>query len=173
MQRFRLSEIAAHRAKIFYERAERMLVVFFFLWLVFNGRVTLEIILFGMVICTAAGLIAGRAMGYTLESERRVLRSIPWFFLYAANLIREVAGSACSVAVLALTPSKKPDPVFTEFHSGLEGDLQNVLLANSITLTPGTITVYQEKDFFVIHCLRKEYAEGLADSSFIRLLKKL
>ena len=40
-------------------------------------------------------------------------------------------------------------------------------------LTPGTYTVFQEKDRFVIHCLRREYAEGLEDSSFVHLLRRL
>ena len=67
----------------------------------------------------------------------------------------------------------EPDPVIVEFHSGLKTQFQNVLLANSITLTPGTITVFQEGDHFVIHALRREYAEGLESSSFIKLLDKL
>ena len=70
-------------------------------------------------------------------------------------------------------PGKKPDPVLIEFHSGLKDPFSNVLLANSITLTPGTYTVVQEGDRFVIHCLRREFAQGIDDSSFIHLLRKL
>ena len=60
-----------------------------------------------------------------------------------------------------------------EFHSGLKGQFSNVLLANSITLTPGTYTVLQEGDRFVVHCLRREFADDVDTSSFVRLLKKL
>jgi multicomponent Na+:H+ antiporter subunit E len=48
-----------------------------------------------------------------------------------------------------------------------------VLLANSITLTPGTYTLFQDKDHFVVHCLRREYAEGMDNSTFVELLRKV
>ena len=60
-----------------------------------------------------------------------------------------------------------------EFHSGLNGTIINTLLANSITMTPGTFTVVHEDDRFVVHCLRPEFAEGLEDSSFIKLLRRV
>ena len=60
-----------------------------------------------------------------------------------------------------------------EFHSGLKTELQNVLLANSITLTPGTYTLFQEGDHFVVHCLKREYGEGMEESSFIKYLRLL
>ena len=74
---------------------------------------------------------------------------------------------------IALSGRPAPDPVVIEFNSGLETDAQNVLLANSITLTPGTYTLFQEGDHFVVHCLIGEFAEGMEDSSFIRILKKM
>ena len=74
---------------------------------------------------------------------------------------------------LAWSGSKNPDPVLVEFHSGLKDAFSNVVLANSITLTPGTFTVVQKDDFFVVHCLRPEFAEGIEESSFVRLLRKV
>ena len=58
-------------------------------------------------------------------------------------------------------------------HSGFHTQLQNVLLANSITLTPGTITLFQEGDHFVVHCLRREFGDGIEESSFVKLLRKI
>ena len=87
--------------------------------------------------------------------------------------ILEIIKASLNVMELAFNPLRKADPFIMEFHSGFDSDIRNVLLANSITLTPGTITVFREGDFFVVHCLRKEYADGMEDSSFIRLLKKM
>ncbi len=67
----------------------------------------------------------------------------------------------------------EPDPVIVEFYSGFDTSIQNVLLANSITLTPGTVTVFQEKDHFVVHALDPAFAEGIEDSAFVRLLSKM
>ena len=47
------------------------------------------------------------------------------------------------------------------------------MLANSITLTPGTITVSVEGDKFLVHCLDKELAAGLEDSVFVELLEEM
>ena len=66
-----------------------------------------------------------------------------------------------------------PDPVIVEFHSGLQGNWRNALLANSITLTPGTYTVFLEGDRLIVHSLCPAYAEGLEDSVFVRMLKKI
>ena len=57
----------------------------------------------------------------------------------------------------------------TDFKTGLA----RVLLANSITLTPGTITVSVEDDRFCVHCLDKELAEGMETSVFVKLLKEM
>ena len=89
------------------------------------------------------------------------------------TLISEIFKASFTVAKLAFDPEGKTDPVIIEFHSGLPTDFQNVLLANSITLTPGTFTLIQEGDRFVVHCLRREYANGMGDSKFIELLRRV
>ena len=59
------------------------------------------------------------------------------------------------------------------FNTDLKTGLAKVLLANSITLTPGTITVSVEDNRFCVHCLDRELAEGLEDSAFVELLKEI
>ncbi len=153
-------------------RGALMPVLFLILWLLLNGKVTLEILLFGIGISLVLYLFLVFALGWSLRREALFWRALPCFLLYLLNLVRETAVAAATVARLALTPSKQPEPVLVEFHSGLETNWQNVLLANSITLTPGTITVFQEGDHFLIHSLRTEYAEGIEACSFIRLLRR-
>ena len=141
------------------------------LWIILNGRITGEILIFGIMISVAVSLFSMKVMGYSMKSDERFLRNLPLFIGYIFVLIWEIIKAALAVAFLSLGRTK-PDPQIMEFHSGLTGDLQNVMLANSITLTPGTITVFQEGDRFVVHCLRKEYGEGLEDCIFVRMLRK-
>ena len=150
-----------------------MIFFFFFLWLILNGRVTAELILLGIPISALVLLLANRAVGYTIKTDIRIMRNLPVFFLYTLNLVGEILKASAAVMEVVLDPSKKPDPVIVEFHSGLKTELQNVLLANSITLTPGTYTLFQEGDHFVVHCLKREYGEGLEGSSFVKYLKLL
>ena len=142
------------------------------LWLLLNGRITVEILCFGAVIVAALYIFMIRALGWPWRRELRLLRAVPLLLLYLLNLLWETLKAAATVARLALTPAAHPEPVLVEFRSGLDRDALNVLLANSITLTPGTVTVFQEHDRFVVHALRREYAEGIENSSFVRLLRR-
>ena len=132
-----------------------MAILLFLLWIIWNGKLSVEIILFGVLLTVPAFLFGVKVLGYSLESERRFWRNFPLFLLYSLTLIREIFKAALAVALLAFDPKGKPEP------------------ANSITLTPGTYTLFQDKDHFVVHCLRREYAEGIDNSSFVELLRKV
>lgn len=149
-----------------------MPVFFFVLWIIFNGRITAEIVLIGLPVTAAVTLFACRVLGYPIRNDLKLLRNLPLLFLYVLNLIREIVIAATSVMKM-VWHAIDPEPVMVEFHSGFDSRLRNVLLANSITLTPGTITVFQEGDRFVVHCLRPEYGQGIEDSSFVRILRKI
>ena len=150
-----------------------MAILLFLLWIIWNGKVSVEILLFGAALTALAMLFSIKLLCYSIESERRFWRNFPLFLRYVAVLIAEILRSAAAVGAIALSPGKRPDPVIIEFHSGLPTDFQNVLLANSITLTPGTFTLFQEGDRFMVHCLRREFAYGMGDSRFIELLGKM
>ena len=149
-----------------------MSILLFLLWLLLNGRVTLEIVVIGAGLTALLMAFMTRFLGWSVRRERELFRIAPLFLLYLLNLLWETIKAAVTVLAVALTPSLHPEPVLVEFRSGLPREYQNVILANSITLTPGTITVFQEGDRFLVHALRREYAEGLNRSSFVLLLRK-
>ncbi len=149
-----------------------MYIAIILLWIILNGRITGEILFFGIFISVGVTLFAAKVVGYSMENDGRLLRNLPLFIGYFFVLVWEILKSALTVALLSVG-RKKPEPSLVEFHSGLQSNLQNVMLANSITLTPGTITVFQEGDHFVVHCLRKEYGEGLQECVFVKLLRRI
>ncbi|MBQ6206707.1 MAG: Na+/H+ antiporter subunit E [Oscillospiraceae bacterium] len=149
-----------------------MSILLFLLWLLLNGRVTLEIVVIGAGLTALLMAFMTRFLGWSVRRERELFRVAPLFLLYLLNLLWETIKAAVTVLAVALTPHRRPEPVLVEFRSGLPREYQNVILANSITLTPGTITVFQEGDRFLVHALRREYAEGLNRSSFVLLLRK-
>ena len=150
-----------------------MFILFLLFWIILNGRLTAEILIIGILLSLAVFFFFCRFLGWSLKKDFRLLRNIPFLIPYVLNLVREVLIAAFQVARLVWSPSRKKEPVMVEFHSGLHGRIANTLLANSITLTPGTFTVVHEDDRFVVHCIRPEFAEGLEDSSFIRLLRRV
>lgn len=150
-----------------------MFFLFFGLWIVLNGRITVELILFGIPIAGLITLFLCKGMGYSLRADLLLVRNVHWILLYLLNLVWEIIKAAAAVMQVILDEEKDPDPVIVEFDSHLPSRYQNVLLANSITLTPGTYTLFLEGDHFVVHCLRKEFADGMDDSSFVRLLGRI
>lgn len=150
-----------------------MIFVLFALWLVFNGKVTLEIVLFGIVLSAAVYWFCCKFLEYSPKRELLALRLLPQGIGYFFVLVWEVIKANCGAINLIVSPKYEVEPVLVTFRTDLKTDLARTVLANSITLTPGTITVELTEDEFKVHCLDKEMAEGLEDSVFVRLLMKM
>ena len=150
-----------------------MLLLFFLAWVVFNGRLTLEIALFGVAVAGAVFAFVCRFMDYSLKQELRFYRRMPAFLQYLYCLIKEVIAANLAVCRLILTRKEEMEPVLVHVHADLKSETARVILANSITLTPGTITVSLEGDKLLVHCLDKSLSEGMEDSVFVRLLQKM
>lgn len=149
-----------------------MFLVYFLLWVIFNGSFTLEICVFGLVI---AGVLLGfscRFMDYSLAKERKIYCNIFGFCGYCVLLVKEIVKANFGAMHLILTQREEIEPVLVTFHSDLKTQVGKVLLANAITLTPGTITVTLEGSEYRVHCLDRDLAKGLNDSEFIRYIRK-
>ena len=74
---------------------------------------------------------------------------------------------------MILTRKERMEPVLVHVHTDLKTETAKMLLANSITLTPGTITVSMTGSELLVHCLDKSLSEGMEDSAFVQVLRKL
>ena len=150
-----------------------MLLLFFLIWVVFNGRLTLEIALFGIAVAGAVFAFICRFMDYSLQKERSFYKKLPLFLQYLFCLVKDIIVSNIAVSHMILTRKETMEPVLVHVHADLKTETARVMLANSITLTPGTITVAMTEDDLLVHCLDKSLSEGMEDSTFVRLLQKL
>lgn len=150
-----------------------MYILFFILWIVFNGRITLEITIFGIVISAAVYLFICKFMDYDPKTELMYIKKAPCFIEYLFVLIKEIVVANVAAIKLVLSPRQVIEPCIVEFNTELKSKLSRFLLANSITLTPGTITVSVEGNHFTVHCLDKSLSEGMEDSDFVRILRKI
>lgn len=148
-------------------------LLFFAVWMILNGKVTAEICIFGVLISAALFYFMCRYMEYSLKKELLLFRLIPLFIRYFGVLVKEIVKANVCVLKIILSPELQPEPAFVYFDTDFKTELARVLLANSITLTPGTITVSVEDDRFCVHCLDKELAEGMETSVFVKLLKEM
>ena len=84
----------------------------------------------------------------------------PGFFVY---LFREIVKANIDVVTRILSRGKKPiSPQMIRIPQSQKSDLGAVIYANSITLTPGTVTIELDKDHLTVHALSKEAANELA-----------
>lgn len=150
-----------------------MYIIYFLLWVIFNGKWTLEIVLFGLVIAAAVYAFTCKFMDYSVEKDIKMIKKSFYILQYIYVLIVEICKANVSVLKLTLTSKYEVEPVIVKFKTDIKTKTGRVLLANSITLTPGTITVSLKEDELVVHCLDKELAEGMEDSVFVKLIKKL
>ena len=150
-----------------------MLLLFFATWIIFNGRITLEIAAFGVVIAGVMFAFICRFMDYSVAKERAFYRKAPLFCAYVLLLVKEIVLANWAVCRMILTRREVMEPVIVKVHADLKTETARVILANSITLTPGTITVSLTEQELLVHCLDKSLAEGMEDSTFVKLLKKL
>jgi multicomponent Na+:H+ antiporter subunit E len=86
----------------------------------------------------------------------RVLLYIPW-------LLWQIVIASFQVAYLVLHPRKPVNPALLKFRAKLPNAGARVILGNSITLTPGTVTCRIEGDEFLVHALTSDSMEDLAN----------
>ncbi len=150
-----------------------MYVIFFLLWIIFNGRVTTEIVIFGLVIAAALYGFICRFMDFSPRRELEYLKKGGYLLQYLYHLIKEIIIANFATTKLICATGRVVEPALIEFETHFKNDTSRFLLANSITLTPGTITVAVEGDRFIVHCLDRTLAEGIESSVFVKLLEKI
>ena len=150
-----------------------MFVLYFLIWIVFNGRVTAEIVLFGLLISAAIYWFSCRYMGWSPSRDLWIARRGGRILAYVGLLLWEILKANAAAVRITLSYRKEPEPVLVRFRTKLQTVTARVLLANSITLTPGTITVSLEGDELTVHCLDASLSEGLADSALERALLRI
>ncbi len=150
-----------------------MLLLFFLVWLIFNGAFTVEIAVFGVVIALLVFAFICKFMDHSIKKELLLYRRGLYFLGYIFTLIVEIIRANIAVTRLILSRREMVEPVMVTFHTDLKSRTARVILANSITLTPGTITVSLNGDRLIVHCLDKSMADGMEDSVFVQMLRKL
>ena len=131
-----------------------MFIICLLLWILFNGKITLEIVVFGMAVSAVCYALSCALLGFSYEKDKAFVKKLPGIFKLLGTLICEVVKA--NIAVIRMVYSKKqPRPEFTSFDAPLETTGARVALADCITLTPGTITMdiaeEEGKTYYYVH----------------------
>lgn len=136
-------------------------------WLVITASFKPFDLLTGLVLCAAVAYWADRVLW---RDEAEPLTARAWLRLpaYTVWLLKEIVVAALYVAERVLDPKLNIAPVLHTHRVHFGCDTARVAFANSITLTPGTITIDVSEDTFVIHCLHESFSDGISSGDFER-----
>jgi len=135
-------------------------------WLVLSGHYTPLLIGFGVASSALVVYIAWRMdvadhEGIPLQLGGRLWMYLPW-------LMKEIFVSNVHVAKIILSPSLPISPLLVRYRCSQKTDLGKSIYANSITLTPGTITTHIEGDELEIHSLTWVDVDGREEDEMDR-----
>ncbi len=136
------------------------------LWLLLSGIYQPLILGFGAASVVLVVIIAHRMdlidhEGVPLHLRFRIIGYLTW-------LAKEIAKANIDVARLIIDPRLPIAPRFIRVPATQKTDLGRVIHANSITLTPGTVSVELEEDTIIVHAISREAAEGTLEGAIDR-----
>ena len=128
----------------------------------------------GLIVCGLVDLFSWKILGGVKRKKLNThLRLITGGARYFWNLLIQIFRCNAAVIRLILSPTLEVEPELHTFRTRLKTDAARVALANSITLTPGTITCSLEDDVFCVHALDTSLGDGIENSDFEKRLLEL
>lgn len=150
-----------------------MFILLLLLWIVFNEKITMEVVLLGMVM---SGLVCGfsyKFAGLSLKKEILAYKRAGYLLEYAAILVIEIIKANIATIKVIFSHRYDVEPVLVTFDVHFETRIARVLFANSITLTPGTITVDVIGDKYTVHALDVSYTDGINKGKIVDILHRM
>ena len=136
-----------------------LFAVLYGLWLALSGHYTPFLLAIGAV-CTAFAVAVAVRMD-VVDHEGHPIHLGLRIVLYWGWLTSQIIVSAITVSRIVLSPRLRIDPVLETVPSSQKSDLGRVIFANSITLTPGTLSTAVRADGIEVHALTRRGMDEL------------
>jgi multicomponent Na+:H+ antiporter subunit E len=140
-------------------------------WLLWSGHLEPLLLAYGVASCALVLWLALRMRLIDPESVPHHL--LGGFLLYVPWLLLEIAKANLHVARVILTPSLPIQPRVIRVRATQGSELGNVIFANSITLTPGTVSLDVRGGSILVHALTDQAATGLVDGGMDARVSRL
>lgn len=154
-----------------------LFIVAYILWLVLTWTLNWQHLLVGVAVAFLVAIIFG---GIFLQNPKKCfqVKRYGWFLIYLPLFLWECVKANIDVAWRVLHPMMPIKPGIVKVRTTLKSDLAKTFLANSITMTPGTLSVDIKDQYLYIHWInvRSKEIEGATEhivSRFEPLLKRI
>lgn len=151
-------------------------LLLFGIWIVFSGQFDAFHLALGLI---STALVTAISSNFFFADRSRGIRArireiirLPWYLCW---MLYQILLSNLHILKLALSPGDLPEvePRLVRIKTELKTDFAKWFLANSITLTPGTITIDIEGDELLIHSISEATTTGVKDDAMQRKIASI
>ncbi len=124
-------------------------------WLMLGGSLAIDVLIVGILVSLVIAFIYPDGLSFFTEfrfSPRAILAG----FAYYAYFFKELFKSNFKLAAIVVSPELPVKPGIVKVRTKLKSRMGRLMLANSITLTPGTLTVHLDDEWFYVHWVTVE-----------------
>jgi multicomponent Na+:H+ antiporter subunit E len=146
-----------------------MYIIFFAIWYGLAGFHAKSINIIFSIIAPLLTLILTIWLGLVPKRNHFKLASLS----YCAWLLKEILMSSIAVVKIAFRKNIQISPSLEPIRTIQKSDIGTVLYANSITLTPGTVTLSVENKYLLVHALDSSFMDDLKDGKMDRKIREI
>lgn len=142
-------------------------IILFLFWLILSGKYDILHLTYGVISVLFVILINKKLFAHKFFPKANsnikvnlfsLIMYIPWLFI-------QIIISSLQVAKVVVSPNIKPHTSILKFKVNLPNETAKVFLGNSITLTPGTLTLSIDGDEFTVHSLTDASASAIINQT--------
>ena len=149
----------------------KIFLVILLFWLILSGIFSMPLIILGLASTVFVLYIVNRMDLVDHEVSLHNFNAIA-LISYFFWLIKEIIISNLKVCICILTPGNTTKPETINIKSSQKSELAHTIYANSITLTPGTVTIDIKDNILVVHTLDKKFKDSLESGEMDKKLYK-
>ena len=150
------------------KRHVAVFALLFGFWIMLSWRFTPMFLIIGAASAAAVTAVAvplmASAMGPAMDLTRVPIR-VARFVGYVLWLLGRIAVAGAQIAFTVITPGRPGEPQLLQFETRLATPAARTMLANSISVVPGTITLENDDGEFLVHAFRKSDADDLVTAT--------
>ncbi len=136
-------------------------IILFLNWIIWSGLFDAFHLSLGVISCLIVTFMSHDLLFKRKEFRAGDITEIFRFIMYIPWLIYQIVLSNIHVTKIVLKPDMPINPEVVSYKLKLKKDISIATFANSITLTPGTITAEIVDGEFLVHCIDKKVADDL------------
>ncbi len=147
-----------------------LLLVLAVAWVLWSGLYKPLVLGLGAFSCVLSVYMAHRMGFFRHQGLFSLIPRLPAYWWW---LLREIIVSSLEVAKIVLSPSMPISPKMVQLEAQSHSQVGQVILGNSITLSPGTVTLDVHEGKLLVHCLTRENALALRSGEAVRRAAQL